>query len=64
MTGQGQLLPAVEEIETLSRAIAFAVGRAAQQDNVAPVMSEEQLHAAIKNNFWQARYTPYRRASF
>ncbi|MGL6018112.1 MAG: NAD-dependent malic enzyme, partial [Gibbsiella quercinecans] len=43
LTEQGGLLPPVAEIETLSRAIAFAVGRAAQQDDVAPAMSEDAL---------------------
>lgn len=64
LTEQGGLLPPVAEIETLSRAIAFAVGRAAQQDDVAPAMSEDALRTAIEDMFWQARYAPYKRASF
>lgn len=64
LTEQGGLLPPVAEIETLSRAIAFAVGRAAQQDDVAPTMSEDALRTAIEDMFWQARYAPYKRASF
>lgn len=64
LTEQGRLLPPVAEIETLSRAIAFAVGRAAQQDDVAPAMSEDALRTAIEDMFWQARYAPYKRASF
>lgn len=64
LTEQGGLLPPVAEIETLSRAIAFAVGRAAQQDDVAPVMGEDALRTAIEDMFWQAQYAPYKRASF
>lgn len=64
LTEQGGLLPPVAEIETLSRAIAFAVGRAAQQDDVAPAMSEDALRTAIEDMFWQAQYAPYKRASF
>ncbi|GAA3900314.1 NAD-dependent malic enzyme [Gibbsiella dentisursi] len=64
LTEQGGLLPPVAEIETLSRAIAFAVGRAAQQDDVAPTMSEDALRTAIEDMFWQAQYAPYKRASF
>ena len=60
----GGLLPPVAEIETISRAIALAIAKAAQQEGVAPQLSEEQLLARIEQTYWQARYTAYKRSSF
>ncbi|TKI03942.1 NAD-dependent malic enzyme [Martelella alba] len=62
-TEEGGLLPAVEDIEALSRTIALATARAARQDGVAPA-DGLSLEAAIDQTFWQARYRPYKRASF
>ena len=59
----GGLLPPVEEIEMISRAIAADVARAAQQDGVAPQIDEVQLAANIDKTFWRARYTAYKRSS-
>lgn len=61
---RGGLLPAVEDIGEISRAIALATARAAQQDGVAPQASDDELHAAIEKTFWEAQYAPYKRASF
>lgn len=61
---KGGLLPAVEDIAAISRAIALATARAAQQDGVAPVMSEEALENAIDKSFWEAQYSPYKRVSY
>ncbi|OMP91368.1 NAD-dependent malic enzyme [Raoultella terrigena] len=60
----GGLLPPVAEIETISRAIALAIAKVAQQEGVAPQLSEEQLLARIEQTYWQARYTAYKRSSF
>ncbi|MCF6687588.1 NAD-dependent malic enzyme [Raoultella terrigena] len=60
----GGLLPPVAEIETISRAIALAITKIAQQEGVAPQLSEEQLLARIEQTYWQARYTAYKRSSF
>ena len=60
----GGLLPPVEEIEMISRAIAADVARAAQQDGVAPQIDEVQLAANIDKTFWRARYTAYKRSPF
>lgn len=60
----GALLPPVEEIEMISRAIAAEVARAAQRDGVAPQIDEAQLAANIDKTFWRARYTAYKRSSF
>lgn len=60
----GALLPPVEEIEMISRAIAAEVARTAQRDGVAPQIDEAQLAANIDKTFWRARYTAYKRSSF
>ncbi|MEN0579883.1 malate dehydrogenase (oxaloacetate-decarboxylating) [Phytobacter palmae] len=61
---RGGLLPAVEDIGEISRAIALATARAAQQDGVAPQASDDELNTAIGNTFWEAQYASYKRASF
>lgn len=60
----GALLPPVEEIEMISRAIAAEVARAAQRGGVAPQIDEAHLAANIDKTFWRARYTAYKRSSF
>ena len=62
-TGKGGLLPPVEEIEMISRAIALDVALVAQAEGVAEKLSEEELIANIDNTFWHARYTSYKRSS-
>ncbi|MEN0616743.1 NAD-dependent malic enzyme [Klebsiella indica] len=64
-TGEtGSLLPPVEEIEMISRAIATAVAHIAMQEGLAPMLSEEQLAENIDKTFWHARYTSYKRSPF
>lgn len=60
----GGLLPPVGEIETISRAIALAIVKVAQQEGVAPQLSEDRLIERIEQTYWQARYTAYKRSSF
>ncbi len=64
-TEKGGLLPPVEMIESVSRAIALEVARVAQQEGVAPAMSEDALQQSlwIKPR-WNATYSAYKRASF
>ncbi|KGT93049.1 malate dehydrogenase [Erwinia typographi] len=62
-TGKGGLLPPVEMIETVSRAIAVAVARTAQHEGVAPAMSDEALSDSINNTWWTADYKKYRHSS-
>ncbi|MBK5401472.1 NAD-dependent malic enzyme [Pseudomonas sp. TH39(2020)] len=57
--GAGQMLPALRDVQAVSKRIAFAVGMAAQRDSVAPPMSEEALQAAIEQHFWQPVYRQY-----
>lgn len=60
-TGEPLLLPAITEIQPISKAIALAVGLQAQEDHVALRSSEEKLRESIERNFWQPRYRNYRR---
>ncbi|WP_250460989.1 NAD-dependent malic enzyme [Microbulbifer litoralis] len=62
--GKGALLPPLSEIRELSKSIALAVGRQAQQDGVAPVVDEEKLERSIDRNFWTPNYRRYRRRAF
>ncbi|MES0828458.1 NAD-dependent malic enzyme [Ruegeria sp. SCP11] len=50
------LLPDVEDIRQVSRAIAFAVGQQAQLDGVAPKSTSDELKAAIDAKFWIPQY--------
>ncbi|AWV91042.1 NAD-dependent malic enzyme [Bradymonas sediminis] len=62
-TGERLLLPPITEIQALSKAIAFAVGRQAQVDHVALRSSEKKLKESIERNFWRPRYRNYRRSA-
>lgn len=57
--GEGELLPALTESAILSKKIAFAVARLAQQKQLAPEMSEDALKQAIEDSFWLPRYREY-----
>ncbi|SCC19865.1 malate dehydrogenase (oxaloacetate-decarboxylating) [Kosakonia oryzendophytica] len=63
-TEKGGLLPPVEMIESVSRAIALEVARVAQQEGVAPAMSEDALQQSLDKTWWNATYSAYKRASF
>ncbi|MBS1206575.1 MAG: NAD-dependent malic enzyme [Proteobacteria bacterium] len=63
-TEKGGLLPPVDIIETVSKAIALQVAHAGQQEGVGPVMSEEELKTRLENIYWDAGYKAYKRASF
>lgn len=58
------LLPELDQIQQVSRFIAFKVAQAAMADGVAPLMSDEALTAAIEKNFWTPQYRPYKRVTF
>ncbi|WP_196248180.1 hypothetical protein, partial [Cronobacter malonaticus] len=47
----------------VSKDIAFAVGKMAQQQGVAVKTSAEALLQAIEENFWLPEYRSYRRTS-
>lgn len=59
----GQVLPSLSEIQSVSKAIAFAVGRMAQQQGIATNTSASALQQAIEDNFWRPEYRNYRRTS-
>jgi malate dehydrogenase (oxaloacetate-decarboxylating) len=61
--GQGALLPPLTEIASLSRKIAFEVGKMAQQQGLALEMTDDALKASIDSNFWQPHYREYKRVS-
>lgn len=57
------VLPELKDIQNVSKAIAFAVAKTAQQQGKAVVTSAEALKQAINDNFWSAEYRDYRRTS-
>lgn len=58
-TGEGELLPPLSDIQTVSKKIAFAVAKQAQQDGVADKMDDEAIIKAIEDNFWAPEYQTY-----
>jgi len=58
------LLPDLNELQQVSRIIAFKVAKAAIADGVAPAISDEQLQKNIEDNFWKPEYRDYKRVSF
>lgn len=63
LTGEGAILPAMSEIQEVSKKIAFAVAKQAQEDGVALEIADELIHQSIEANFWKPEYREYRRAS-
>ena len=63
LNGEGLVLPELKDIQKVSRAIAFAVGKMAQQQGVAVKKAAEALQKALDDNFWQAEYRDYRPTS-
>lgn len=57
------VLPPLTALPDISRKIAFAVARTAQQQGNALGTSEEELLAAIDRNFWTPGYREYRRVA-
>lgn len=61
--GEGALLPPLTKVAELSKEIAFAVGKVAEQQGLALEMPDEVLCNNIERNFWKAEYRPYKRVS-
>ncbi|GAB3037271.1 NAD-dependent malic enzyme [Bowmanella dokdonensis] len=61
--GKGALLPPLTDLASLSKAIAFQVGKVAQQQGLALEMSDEMLRDKIEHSFWTPKYRQYRRVS-
>lgn len=62
--GEGALLPSLDRVREVSRSIAFAVAKQAQQDGVALSSSDEVVWDSVERNFWYPRYRQYRRGAF
>ena len=58
------LLPDLNELQQVSKIIAFKVAKAAIEDGVAPALSDEQILESIEKNFWKPAYRSYRRVPF
>lgn len=56
------LLPPLDEIRGVSRAIALATAMQAVSDGVAPPTADEEMERAIAGLMWSPRYRPYVRA--
>ncbi|MGF1723924.1 NAD-dependent malic enzyme [Photobacterium nomapromontoriensis] len=64
INGHGALLPPLEEIQNVSRHIAFAVAKKAVEQRKAPKNTDERIKEKINENFWQSEYRRYKRTSF
>lgn len=62
LEGKGAVLPSFKEIRNVSTRIAMAVAKRAQEDGVAPSMSDDATSAAIEQHYWVAQYQDYSRA--
>ncbi|WP_404399939.1 NAD-dependent malic enzyme [Idiomarina seosinensis] len=61
--GNEHLLPAFTELAELSKEIAFAVGKVAQQEGSALEIDDQLLRQRIEDNFWRPEYRFYKRVS-
>lgn len=52
------LFPEPEQVRTVAKTLAFAIGTQAQKEGVAPKISPEALKKAIEENFWEPKYWP------
>ena len=62
-TGKGDLLPPLTEIANISKQIAFAIGKLAQEQDLALEIPDEELRNNIEQNFWKAEYRTYKRST-
>lgn len=58
------LLPDLNELQKVSKIIAFKVAKAAIEDGVALAISDEHLQRRIEENFWTPEYRQYKRIPF
>ena len=59
-----ELLPDLNELQAVSKIIAFKVAKAAMEDGVAVEISDELLQQRLEENFWKPEYRDYKRVSF
>ncbi len=62
-TGKGGLLPPFTALAELSKKIAFAVAKVAQQQGLAFEIDDNLLQQRIEDNFWKPQYRHYKRVS-
>ncbi|KKO46533.1 malate dehydrogenase [Arsukibacterium ikkense] len=62
-TGKGGLLPPFTALAELSKKIAFAVAKVAQQQGLALEIDDNSLQQRIEDNFWKPQYRHYKRVS-
>ena len=58
------LLPDLNEIQKVSKIIAFKVAKAAMEAGVAPIISDDLLNKEIESNFWKPEYRDYKRVTY
>lgn len=58
------LLPDLNDLQKVSKIIAFKVAQAAIADGVALALSDELLLKSIEDNFWKPEYRRYKRIPF
>lgn len=58
------LLPAIDQIQQVSKVIALKVAQAAIADGVAVQLSDEQIQSNIEKEFWKPEYRKYKRVPF
>jgi len=61
--GENRLLPPVNALRSVARAIAVAVAKQAQEDGVAQPLADEELSRRIDAHVWEPVYRPYRRVA-
>ncbi|MDO6619746.1 MULTISPECIES: NAD-dependent malic enzyme [unclassified Shewanella] len=62
--GTGSLLPRLEDIQQVSKYIAFAVAKKAIEQELALPCPDELLQQQIESNFWEPEYRRYKRTAF
>ncbi len=58
---EANLLPPLVDLRQVSLHVALAVARQAQSEALAPVLSDDELVAAVKAKMWEPLYADYRR---
>ncbi len=58
-TGEGALLPALSDIAELSKKMAMAIIKQAQQQGFAEQVTNQDIESAISQNFWLPEYRRY-----
>lgn len=64
INGQGPMLPFLNEIQSVSKHIAFAVAKKAIEQGIALKITDEALKERIDATFWKPKYREYKRTSF